>query len=78
MNSSYIRNSKFESNDSKEFGTVFVTFDSGMIEISENSFHNNHGCISMSTNTNRYTFIKSNIFQRNEGIIISLLEKEQK
>ena len=52
---------------------------------SDNIFDNNLGiesCISISTNDNNllnpsYTKIQNNIFQGNEGIIVSLLENVQ-
>ena len=83
---SYIRNTIFENNDSDqaeaERGTVYLAFDDGIMEISDNIFTNNRGiesCISISTNANTdlnhsYTKIHNNLFDGNEGIVISLLE----
>ena len=82
---SYIRNTIFENNDSDqaeaERGTVYLAFDDGIMEISDNIFTNNRGiesCISISTNANTdldsYTQIKNNTFVDNEGIVISIIE----
>ena len=56
---SYIRNSLFEDNDSyqgaAERGTVYLIFDDGIMDISDNTFENNRGlesCISINTNAN--------------------------
>ena len=79
---SIIQNVTFENNESNERGAVFLSFDGGIMEISENIFKNNRGiesCISISTNANNllttsYTKIQKNTFSGNEGMIISLLE----
>ena len=81
-NDSYIRNTTFENNKTDERGVVFLSFDAGIMEISDNLFQNNRGiesCISINTNPNTdinpsYTKIQNNLYQSNEGIIISLLE----
>ena len=82
---SYIQNTKFENNDSDqqeaERGTVYISFDDGIMDISDNTFTNNKGiesCISISTNANTdldsYTLIKNNTFENNEGIVIGIIE----
>ena len=84
-NDCYIRNSKFENNDSEERGAVYLAFDAGIMEIADNSFENNQGvesCICISTNANTdlipsYTKIQNNTYKGNKGIIISLLENIQ-
>ena len=81
-NDSYIHNTTFENNETDERGVIFLSFDAGIMEISDNLFKNNSGtesCISISTNANTdinlsYTKIQNNLYQGNEGIIISLLE----
>ena len=57
IDDSYIRNTTFENNDSyqqdAERGTVFLSFDTGIMEISDNKFSSNRGiesCISISNN----------------------------
>ena len=81
---SYIRNTTFENNGSDqgkaERGTVYLSFDDGILDISDNIFKNNRGiesCISISTNANTdlsYTKIKNNKFENNLGIVISIIE----
>ena len=81
---SYIRNTIFENNDSDqraaERGTVYLSFDDGIMDIFDNTFKNNRGiesCISISTNANTdlsYTSIKNNKFDNNIGIVISIIE----
>ena len=82
---SYIRDTTFENNDSDERGAVFLSFDGGIMEISDNKFENNRrieSCICISTNANTefnpsFTSIKNNRFEMNEGIVISVRENIQ-
>ena len=61
---------------------MFLSFDAGIMEISDNKFENNRGiesCITISSNANTdlnpsYTKIHNNLYNGNEGIVISLLE----
>ena len=77
-----IRSCKFESNVSNNRGALFLSFDVGIMEISNNSFENNGGaesCIYISSKANNdlnksYTKIQKNTFNDNSGIIISVVE----
>ena len=57
---------------------MFLSFDAGIMEISDNTFVNNRGLeswIFISTNANTdlnqsYTEIKNNVYRENEGFVI--------
>ena len=75
-----IRSCKFENNVSEKRGAIFLSFDAGIMEISNNTFESNRGvesCIVISSNADpdtNYTKIQNNVFNDNDGTSISVVD----